>query len=406
MDSGELMSMLERAGCHKIQMSGQNVIATCPFAQWTHVKGTDEHPSFSILAGDQNKWNCFACGNKGALLKTFVHKFYDVSGNDLGLMDKNKLAQAVKQTNVKWTLVREQHSPAQSNVKVFDIKHYSRHLDLEKLPQYFYDRGVLKEQARIWKIGFNEKTQRIFIPIFDQHRIMVGYSERAITKEQYPKYKHALGFKRSLYLYGMHRRDKENPVACVSEGFMDVWSLDRCGITNAYATMGTAVSPLQIEFLATFKEVWIFAHNDEKDKQGNAPGLVSAVALRLKLQERGVTVLLAAFIDGKKDVGDWSIPETHEVLADLHKRSVHEKKEEYCPFTGEVFDNPFVPNFMKQIQGKQKIHQVPKPQNPEIVFEKIEIENLQKVIFDKIPDMPCFSEDEEVDLPEDLFIES
>jgi hypothetical protein len=205
------------------------------------------------------------------------------------------------------------------SLRIFDLKDYARFLT--KIPQYAIDRGITVQQAVRWRIGFNTEDQRLFIPIFDTNNKMVGYSERAIHENQYPKYKHATGFERNEYLYGMQFIDKSNPIACVSEGFMDVLNLDRNGVTNCFAVMGTAISHTQANFLSQFKEVWIFPHNDQKDKDGNSPGMTSALVLKKMLDKNNVKSIFAPFVEGKKDVGDWTSEELEDILSQLRQQS-------------------------------------------------------------------------------------
>ena len=47
--------------------AGINVLVQCPFAEWTHEKGTDMTPSMSIKINDRGSspYFCHGCGESG-----------------------------------------------------------------------------------------------------------------------------------------------------------------------------------------------------------------------------------------------------------------------------------------------------------------------------------------------------
>lgn len=123
----------------------------------------------------------------------------------------------------------------------------------------FADYGVSLEQA----VDLGLATQadegkaprplfhnRIMFPVRDIRGRIIGFSGRALTERQQPKYLNSYGFDRSRALFGI---DKAAPAVkagspmLVVEGQMDVLTLHQAGICGAVAPMGTAVTPEQLE---------------------------------------------------------------------------------------------------------------------------------------------------------------
>lgn len=54
----------------------RGLIASCPFAQWTHEKGSDRHRSF-VIWPEIDRYQCYACGVKGNLFDLFksLHQY-------------------------------------------------------------------------------------------------------------------------------------------------------------------------------------------------------------------------------------------------------------------------------------------------------------------------------------------
>ena len=322
MNELSLEELLQDMDCQKIKATGSNLMATCPFAQWTHAKGKDRHPSFSIEVngGGDSRWNCFACANKGRSVSSLVWKYKGFTGRDMSRWldearkDKPPSAREVWRPRIfdtqPDTWGRHQWFAVKNEPK-FDIKDFEG--NLTQIPAYALTRGITVEQAIAWKLGFDKKRNRLFIPIFDQYGSMVGWSGRAIGVQQSPKYLHAPGFVKENYLYGEHRIRRDVSRAYLCEGFMDVWNLDRFGLANPLAFFGMGIGEAQIvKIHKAFKEVVIFPHDDaqpEKASRDNpdrlGAGMLIAKSWERALRDVGVKVIIGPTISGKKDVGDW-----------------------------------------------------------------------------------------------------
>jgi DNA primase len=126
--------------------------------------------------------------------------------------------------------------------------------------------------------------------------------------KEVPKYKHAKGFVKKNYFYGEEYFEPKQRTAIIVEGFMDVWSLDRAGINNVFAYMGTSVSEQQLLKLYKWVDsVIIIPDNDKPNENtGKAAGYEAAKRWEESLKSIGKQVVICPAIKGKKDVGEWT----------------------------------------------------------------------------------------------------
>jgi len=310
--SVDVEEILTKMGVSKIARSGHNINSTCPFF-FKHSDGKDSHPSFSVEANPPYRAICGGCGTKGTII-SLCHQYFQETGVSILEKKNSDFNKLEWKSRVKFFNKNDANFIGHLMFNFDDYKKYCR-----QLPQYAIDRGITVSQAKRWNLGFNPETKRLFIPVFSKTGAFVGYSERDVTGFSSPKYKHAKGFKRNLYLYGEHFLDKSSPICFLSEGFFDVYSLERAGLTNCFASMGTVPSKDQVNFLCQFEYIVIFPHQDKAQADGTRPGVRMAEAFKTELENRYKTVLLAPFVGGYKDVGDWPIESVHKVVEELLK---------------------------------------------------------------------------------------
>jgi DNA primase len=323
-DEFSLIDLLGTIGSTKIKRcNGNNLQCTCPFAEWTHPKGVDANPSFSVSLQDPHMWNCFSCGNKGRALKSLVSRFEEKSGRTLGISEDS------------FVVKKERYDPASktkwnggwystSEGEKFEWKNYEPWTTGEMCP-YAVKRNITEEQYRRWKLGWNRQGNGLFIPLFDELGWFVGYSMRACPplSEGTPKYKHAKGFVKQQYLYGEWLRNPQNRTAFLVEGFADAWRLDRMGLENCFAVMGTQPHDSQImKIYKWFDTVVYFQDFDNPNPMtGLRPGEEAAKRWRDALLKIGKKIILSPVLQGRKDVDEWLDRELMYVLrflADKH----------------------------------------------------------------------------------------
>jgi DNA primase len=120
---------------------------------------------------------------------------------------------------------------------------------------------------------YDRFRNRLMIPIWDINGRVIAFGGRSLGDEQ-PKYLNSPEtplFDKGKTLYGLNlAKDtikKEDRVVVV-EGFFDVIALHAAGITNAVASLGTALNNYQIKQLLRFTDSKQIVFNFDADKAG------------------------------------------------------------------------------------------------------------------------------------------
>lgn len=96
---------------------------------------------------------------------------------------------------------------------------------------------------------------RVMFPIHDQAGRVIGFGGRRIDDQDEPKYINSAEspiFDKSTTLYGIHQAAqtiRQTRLAIVTEGYMDTIACHQAGVTNAVATLGTAMTPGNAKFI-------------------------------------------------------------------------------------------------------------------------------------------------------------
>jgi DNA primase len=321
MDSAHIQEFLHKLGCTHIKAGDSWVYSSCPLAPYTHAKGRDAHPSFSVaISATRSGAHCHACNFKGNLVgllwrlqaksrrdlgavASFVQKH---DGHSLERLRTGLEARALKHavalspdsgkadgpSGTQLTLTSET-----SKASVFSEETLQGFLPLEhprskRALDYLEERRFSLEALKRWDVCWNPKHGRIVIPIREYGGRLVGYSGRACREGMRPKYLHAKGFKRDLYLYGEHLLTEGSAgVGLLVEGFFDVMRLRSYGY-QAVAVMGSHLSISQLE-----KLVWLF-RRIVIIPDGDKPGRDAALEWETQLRKR-VSCRVVSMEDGK-----------------------------------------------------------------------------------------------------------
>lgn len=137
----------------RVKSTNGNVMCCCPFH-------SEDRPSFGIEEDYPYRYNCFTCGAKGDLISLISHSL-----NLNRLLAYAWLTKAYK--------VYSSNSPKikKSVINPFDI--HSNEIEIPshllKTHPSLYERGFKEEVLRKFKIGFDEVTSSILIPIWDRN---------------------------------------------------------------------------------------------------------------------------------------------------------------------------------------------------------------------------------------------
>lgn len=156
-----------------------------------------------------------------------------------------------------------------------------------KYHPYLRSRGITKETAQEFQLGYDEDNARITIPHWVNGQL-VGWQRRALSDPRWPqtqveraqdgteldggripKYKNSSSFPKDSTLYRLDAVRQEKPLAViVVESPMSVAKAHSCGITNVVATFGSKVNQPQIDLLKPFHQVVVWFDADPAGENG------------------------------------------------------------------------------------------------------------------------------------------
>jgi DNA primase len=145
---------------------------------------------------------------------------------------------------------------------------------------------------------FDRFRQRVIFPIYDRQGRVVGFGGRALQADQEPKYLNTSEtpiFHKGEILYGLNWAQAEarrRGRVVVVEGYMDVLSAHRHGITYVVASLGTALTPGQARLLKGLAEQVVISF--DADAAGSSATLRGLEMLR----DAGLRVWVAPLPEG------------------------------------------------------------------------------------------------------------
>lgn len=290
----------------KVSKKGRNYVALCPFHD-------DSNPSLSI-SKEKQIFKCFVCGASGNAI-SFVKKYKNCSYFD-AIKTVAQIA-GIKDDRLNKTIVRNEVSDDLKKVYncLEDISKdylgflYQTDEGRNNGLKYLLERGLSDDIINRFKIGYSlkdgdtlpnvllekgyslktiEKTGigliygekikdnnagRIIFTITDADGQVVGFSARQIvtdkTQGKYINSPETEGgvFHKSNILYNYYNAKDEarrTKYVYIVEGFMDAIAIDRIGIHNVVALMGTALTKDHIRLLRFLNcEVRLCLDNDD-----------------------------------------------------------------------------------------------------------------------------------------------
>ena len=287
---------------------GKNYKALCPFHE-------DSNPSMSI-SEEKQIFNCFSC-NTGGNAISFYSKYKKISF-------RSALEHLAKKYNIEFN---SNHLPQKiyndNTQKLIDILnktalYYQNELYSKNginCLKYLVERKITNESISHHKIGYsalnddllsfllkdfeksdlisagvltqNEKiffSDRLMFPIMNGYGDIVGFSGRTLNnnKMKYINSYESKVFIKSSLLYNYYNAKEyimKNKEVYITEGYFDVIALEKLGIMNVVALMGTALTNNHIALLKGLKVILIL----DSDSAGIA-SIKKSVKLLLKNQ--------------------------------------------------------------------------------------------------------------------------
>ncbi len=273
-----------------LKKSGANYLGLCPFHQ-------EKTPSFTVSPSKQI-FHCFGCGAGGDavgfVMRQGNYSFPDavqfladragielpertVRGQSTG-GDWEKLT-AANEAAAKFYQERLWNSPdgkkalnylrgrnmPDEAAKGFELGYSPASWDalLAHLKARGHDFGIIEKAGLTVKkadgtSSYDRFRDRLMFPIKDVKGRYIGFGGRALKNEELPKYLNSPEtplFKKGETLYGINIAKDEirkKDYGVIVEGYMDAIACHRAGITNATATLGTALTPGHLRLLSRF----------------------------------------------------------------------------------------------------------------------------------------------------------
>ncbi len=316
-----------------LRKQGKDFVGLCPFHD-------DKSPSFTVSPGKQFYY-CFSCGAGGNAIKFLMElgkqpfsevvldlaRRYQVSVQTLKPEERQEFQRQVSlreqlyeilavtakffehalyqpQGQAALTYLETQRQLNRATMQQFQLGYapagwetlYGYLVEQKHYPVELVEQtGLLVPRKN--NSGFYDRFRdRLMIPIHDLQGRVVGFGGRTLTDEQ-PKYLNSPEtelFDKGKLLFGLDKARAaiaKQDQAVVVEGYFDVIALHNAGVTNAVASMGTALSSGQVRQLLRYTESNRIVLNFDADKAGNqaaerAVGEVETLAYRGDIQLR------------------------------------------------------------------------------------------------------------------------
>jgi len=289
-----------------VQAAGINFRAVCPFHR-------EKSPSF-MISPEKQIWHCFGCG-KGGDIFSFLMEMEGIDFVEALRILAPKAGVTLKRQDPKFTSQRN---------RLLDILNLSRRyyhkvlldtVQAKPARKYLKERGLNDETLEEWQIGysrdswddliiflkskgyndkeiflsgmsvqksgqnrfFNRFRNRIMFPINDVNANTIGFSARVSpdkeAEERMGKYINSpqnMLYDKSKVLFGLDKARleiKQQDLAIIVEGQMDVITAHQHGFKNLVASSGTALTSDQVTALKRYTNNFMFALDSDKAGQ-------------------------------------------------------------------------------------------------------------------------------------------
>lgn len=314
-----------------VKKAGRNFKANCPFHQ-------EKTPSF-VISPERQIWHCFGCGKGGdaySFLMEYEHMEFpealrslakktgveikDVSYDKGQYSQKEKIYKLNNLAAKFYNFLLTEHRIGKGALNYLIekrklnlnlIKNYSLGFSPRdnSLSKYLVDKkGYTKDDLLDSGLSFIRNGKifdffrgRVMFPLSDHRGNIVGFSGRALSDNDQPKYinsRDTIVYHKGNLFFGLESAKeeiKEKGNAIVVEGEFDCLSAFKEGIKNVVAIKGTALTENQANLLSRFtKKVILCLDQDEAGFEATKRSLNS-------LEKNGMTIGVVALKDKDPD---------------------------------------------------------------------------------------------------------
>jgi DNA primase len=340
-----------------LKKAGREHKGLCPFHE-------ERTPSFTVNPA-KNYYYCHGCGKGGDALR-FIQDTNRMSFADavLHLAERYqieiRLQDAEDEQALKEKLLLQKRLFEMNEAACIWFQMQLRREQANNSPswQYLMSRKTNIKEISEWRLGFAPKSwqglldhlkqkgfslellqkaslasskdgrafdffrNRLIIPLLDEHSRVVGFSGRAITPEDSPKYLHSAEteiFQKGRYLFGMHRAVEAIAKAeqvIFTEGQFDVIAMHRAGVKNVVASMGTSLSIGHIRqaIRHTTSKRFLLLFDSDKAGQGAVGRVLTEASPLIQAGQVSVSVLTLAGKDPDEFLSQHPIEELQQLI--------------------------------------------------------------------------------------------
>lgn len=256
----------------KTKVANGWVSTHCPFAKWTHDRGTDKNMSFGVKINhdDKSKFNCFTCKQKGTLA-WMLKRLSEFTGESYkGLIDEVETDELLGTTLPSWEN-RHNGDTGHDPLGVPVSEDYLDVYDEAAGHWYLKERRIADWAAEALDLRVdpdNRGAERILFPVYSPDGGFYGYTGRATQNGVDPRIRDYFGLpKRKLLLGSEFIKDDDDQIILV-EGLFDFAKLFQYNYP-VVAAMHSSIEPGQARILKEFnKRVVVMFDNDKAGVEG------------------------------------------------------------------------------------------------------------------------------------------
>lgn len=282
-----------------LKKKGNSYSACCPFHH-------EKTPSFHV-SREKQMYHCFGCG-VGGNVYTFLMEHENYSFPEA----VEALAERAGIKLPEQSMSPEAKKQADERSRIKDMNrlaagyfHYLLRTDHGKHAlEYLTGRGLTEETINKFALGFSDVYRddlykylkskgykdeelkksglvkfdekygasdqfwnRVMYPIVDTNNRVIGFGGRVMGdgKPKYINTQETLVFDKSRNLYGLNLAKKSRRNGIIfCEGYMDVISMHQAGFDNAVASLGTALTPGQVNLIKRYTDHVYLAYDSDE----------------------------------------------------------------------------------------------------------------------------------------------
>lgn len=282
-----------------LKKKGNSYSACCPFHH-------EKTPSFHV-SREKQMYHCFGCG-VGGNVYTFLMEHENYSFPEA----VESLAERAGIKLPEQSMSPEAKKQADERSRIKDMNrlaagyfHYLLRTDHGKHAlEYLTGRGLTEETINKFALGFSDVYRddlykylkskgykdeelknsglvkfdekygasdqfwnRVMYPIVDTNNRVIGFGGRVMGdgKPKYINTQETLVFDKSRNLYGLNLAKKSRRSGIIfCEGYMDVISMHQAGFDNAVASLGTALTPGQVNLIKRYTDHVYLAYDSDE----------------------------------------------------------------------------------------------------------------------------------------------